>query len=140
MFTADLLCEKDFYLDGFYLGCFEFFVTVASHAQSTASCADHQVVIRDIKIQGERTPSVVDRQMALLAGQETADTAPPKIETALFDLPADWRMALTQQLLDDDHFLYEAEHRLSEAGAVFEDENSFAATHVGTFGQMVGLS
>ena len=127
MFTADLLHEKDFYLEGFYLGCFEFFVTVSSHA-------DNQVEIRDIKIQGEKTPSVVDRQMALLAG------APTKIETALFDLPADWRTALTQQLLDDDDFLYEAEQRLTEAGAVFEDDNSFAATHPGTFGRMVGVS
>ena len=129
MFTADLLCEKDFYLEGFYLGCFEFFVTV--------TCADHRVEIRDIKIQGEKTPSVVDRQMALLAGQEAAER---KIETALFDLPPDWRAALTQQLLDDDDFLYAAEHRLTEAGAVFEDDNSFAATHLDTFGRMVGVS
>ena len=134
MFTADVLCEKDFYLDGFYLGCFEFFVTVVSHAQNTVACADHGVVIRDIKIQGEKTPDLVDRQMALIAG------GTPQVDTALFDIPTDWRTALTTQLLDDDHFLYEAEQRLSEAGAVFEDDNSFAATHVGTFGQMVGVS
>lgn len=126
MFTADLLCEKDFYLEWFYLGCFEFFVTFA--------CADNAVVIRDIKIQGEKTPDLVDQQMALIAG------GTPQVDTALFDMPADWRTALTAQLLDDDHFLYEAEQRLSEAGAVFEDDNSFAATHVGTFGQMVGVS
>ena len=91
MLTADLLCEEDFYLDGFYLGCFEFFVTFAF--------ADNGVVIRYIKIQGEQTPSVLDRQMALLAGQ-----TPGERKTALFDIPPDWHRTLRQQLLDDDSF------------------------------------
>ena len=92
-----MVTEEDLYLKGFYIGNLTFRVRMALH--------DDEIDLLSISVIGEKTPTMMDRQAAILCGKNPDEL---QIEEKIFPLSVEWEQAAREQFLRDTCFMERA--------------------------------